>query len=103
MFYKMKNGLCPDYHLALVVPATVGSASTHHLRNSSDLQTYHRDSRLYNTSFLPSAVRDWNELPEQIHNSPKSNIFENRLNSNLITPPRYYNTGKRLGQNIVLY
>ena len=75
MFYKMKNGLCPDY-LASLVPATVGSASTHHLRNSSDLQTLHTDSRLYNTSFLPSAVWDWNELPEQAHNSPKFNIFK---------------------------
>ena len=28
MFYKMKNGLCPDY-LASLVPATVGSASTY--------------------------------------------------------------------------
>ena len=28
MFYKMKNGLCPDY-LASLVPATVGSVSTY--------------------------------------------------------------------------
>ena len=97
MFYKMKNGLCPDY-LASLLPATVGSVSTYPLRNSSDLQTLHTNSRLYYTSFLPSAVRDWNELPEQTRNSPSLNIFKNRLNSNLITPPRYYNTGKRLGQ-----
>ena len=60
----MKNGICPDY-LASLAPATVGSASTHPLSNSSDLQTLHTESRLYNTSFLPSAVWDWNELPEQ--------------------------------------
>ena len=88
---------CPDY-LASLVPATVGSVSTYPLRNSSDLQTLHTNSRLYYTSFLPSAVRDWNELPEQTRNSPSLNIFKNRLNPNLITPPRYYNTGKRLGQ-----
>ena len=52
-------------------------------------------SRLYYTSFLPSAVRDWNELPEQTQNSPSLNIFKSSLKSNLITPPRYYNTGKR--------
>ena len=97
MFYKMKNGLCPDYLVSLV-PATVGSASTYPLRNSSDLQTLHTNSRLYYTSFLPSAVRDWNELPEQTRNSPSLNIFKNSLKSNLIIPPRYYNTGKRLGQ-----
>ena len=97
MFYKMKNGLCPDYLVSLV-PATVGSASQYPLRNSSDLQTLHTNSRLYYTSFLPSAVRDWNELPEPTRNSPSLNIFKNSLKSNLITPPRYYNTGKRLGQ-----
>ena len=63
MFYKMKNGLCPDY-LASLVPATIGSASTYPLSNSSDLQTLHTNSRLYYTSFLPSAVRDRNKLPE---------------------------------------
>ena len=52
-----------------------------------------------NLPFLPSAVRDWNELPEQTRNSPSLNIFKNRLGKpNLITPPRYYNTGNRLGQ-----
>ena len=75
MFYKMKNGLC-----------------------SSDLQTLHTNSRHYYTSLLPSAVRDWNQLPEQTRNSPSLNIFKNSLKSNLITPPRYYNTGKILGQ-----
>ena len=48
--------------------------------------------------FLPSAVPDWNELPEQTRNSPSLNIFKNRQKSNLIAPLRYYNTGKRLGQ-----
>ena len=85
-FYKMKNGLCPDY-LASHVPDTVGSVSIYPLRNSSDLQTLRANSRLYYTSFLPSAVRDWNKLPEQTWNSPSLNIFKNSLNSNLITPP----------------
>ena len=90
MFYKMKNELCPDY-LASLVPATVGSASPYPLRNSLDQPTLH-------TSFLPSAVCDWNELQEQTRNSPSLNTFKNSLKSNLITPPQYYNTGKRLGQ-----
>ena len=72
MFYKMKNGLCPDY-LASLVPATVGSVSTYPLRKSSDLQTLH--TRLYYTSFLPSAVGNWDDLPEQTRNSPSLNIF----------------------------
>ena len=47
MFYKMKNGLCPDY-LASLVPATAGSVSTYPLRNSSDIKniTYEFSSLL---------------------------------------------------------
>ena len=86
MFYKMKNGLCSDY-LASLVPATVGRASTYPSRNSSDLQTLHTNYSLNDTSFLPSADCDWNELPEQTCNSLRLNIFKNRLKSNLITPP----------------
>ena len=97
MFYKMKHGLCTDY-LASLVPATVGSASTYLLRHSSDLQTLHTNSRLYYASFLPSAVCDWNELLEHTRCSQSLNILKNSLKSNLITPPRYYNTGKILGQ-----
>ena len=93
----MKNGLCP-VNLASLVPATVGSASTNPLRNSTDLQTLYMNSRLYYAYFLPSAVRDWNELPEQTQNSASINIFKNSLKSNLITPPQYFNTGKRLSQ-----
>ena len=77
------------------MPATVRNASTYPLQNSSDLQTLHR---LYYTSFLPSAVRDWNELREQTRHSSSLNIFKNRLKPKLITPPRYYNRSKRLGQ-----
>ena len=97
MFYKMKNRFCPDY-LASFVPATADSASTYPLRNSSDLQTLHTNSRLYYTSFLPIVVRDLKELPEQTRDSASLNIFKNRLNSNLSTPPCCYNTGKRLCQ-----
>ena len=93
----MKNGLCPDY-LASLVPATVGSASTYPLRNSADLPTTYTNSRLYYTSFLPSVVVDWNKLQKQSRNSPSLNILKNRLNSNLSTPPGYYNMDKRLGQ-----
>ena len=78
MFYKMNNRLCPDC-LASLVPGTVGSASTYPLSNSLDLQTLHTNFRLYYTSFLPSAVRDWNELPEQTRKSPSLYIFKNRL------------------------
>ena len=60
---KMQNDLSPDY-LCSLVPPTVGSTSSYPLRNANDLQIIHANSQLYYNSFLPSAVREWNELPE---------------------------------------
>ena len=58
----MQNGLTPNY-LCSLVPATVGSASSYPLRNALNLQSIHAKSQLYYNSFLPSVVRDWNDLP----------------------------------------
>ena len=95
-FYKMQNDLSPDY-LRSLVPATVGSTSSYPLRNASNLQSLHANSQLYYNSFLPSAVRDWNELPEQFRNSPSFSVFKKKINANVNTPPLYYNTGKPFG------
>ena len=96
-FYKMQNDLSPDY-LCSLVPPTVGSTSSYPLRNANDLQIIYANSQLYYNSFLPSAVREWNELPEQTRNSSSLNIFKTRINSNINLPPSYYFTGKRIGQ-----
>ena len=97
LFYKMQNNLSPNY-LSSLVPPTVGSTSSYPLRNASNLQTIRTNSEQYYNSFLPSVIRDWNELPQQTRDSPSLNIFKNKLNHNINVPPRYYNVGKRLGQ-----
>ena len=96
-FYKMQNDLSPDY-LCSLVPPTIGSTSSYPLRNANDLQIIYANSQLYYNSFLPSAVRELNELPEQTRNSSSLNIFKTRINSNINLPPSYYFTGKRIGQ-----
>lgn len=93
----MQNDLAPEY-LRSLVPPTVGSTSSYPLRNANDLHILHTNSQLYYNSFLPSAVREWNELPEQTRNSSSLNVFETTINSNIILPPSYYFIGKRLGQ-----
>ena len=40
LFYKMNNGLCPNY-LTSLVPQTVGNNTTYSLRNASNIQTIH--------------------------------------------------------------
>ena len=57
----MVNGLCPDY-LCSLVPPTIGNTSRYNLRNVNDLQTLHANTQYYFNSFLPSVIREWNEL-----------------------------------------
>ena len=97
LFYKMQNDLSPEY-LASLVPPTVGSTSSYPLRKSNDFYILHTYSQLYYNSFLPSLVREWNELPEQTRDSASLNIFKTRINPNTEKPPRYYFIGKPLGQ-----
>ena len=98
LFFKMQNNLAPDY-LSSLVPPTVGSTSAYPLRNSSNLHTLHdAKTQLYFNSFLPSVIRDWNELPEEIRFSSSLGAFKYKLNRDVIMPPKFYFTGKRLGQ-----
>ncbi|MCG8047067.1 MAG: reverse transcriptase domain-containing protein, partial [Candidatus Thiodiazotropha endolucinida] len=97
LFYKMQNNLTPNY-LSSLVPVPVGNNSTYNLRNARDLSTVQAHSQLYYKSFLPSVVRDWNVLPEEIRNSPSPVSFKRQLDLNLASLPRYFCDGKRTGQ-----
>ena len=67
MIYKMYHGLSPVY-LSSLLPPTVGENVPYTLRNPTNIRTIHSHSQLYFNSFLPSAVRTWNSLPEEIRN-----------------------------------
>ena len=43
LYYKMQNGLTPDF-LSSLVPPTVGSTTTYNLQNFSNVQTVHASS-----------------------------------------------------------
>ena len=67
LFYKMQNNLSSDY-LSSLVPPTSGDTTNYPLRNSSNLLTLHASSQLYYNSLLPSVIREWYELPEDVRN-----------------------------------
>ena len=95
--FKMKSGLCPTY-LSSLVPPSVGNNTVYSLRNANDIQTLQTNTQLYYNSFLPSAVRLWNDLPDEIQNSITIASFKRGLSVNRHSPPAHYNAGKRLGQ-----
>ena len=46
-------------------------------------------------SFLPTAIREWNNLSEEIRNSQTFPIFKSKLYANRRRPPSYFNYGPR--------
>jgi len=52
---------------------------------------------MYYNCFLPSAIKGWNLIPDDIRNSPLS-VFEKYLSRNVTKPPVFYFEGNRLGQ-----
>lgn len=94
LFYKMFNNISPAY-LSSLVPPSVSSLSTYNLRNDQNLQTIDSRTSYYYTSFLPSTVRDWNNLSLDTRNSDSINSFKRSLNTGMEVVPKYYYTGSR--------
>ena len=67
LFYKMTHNLTPSF-LSSLVPQPVHAASSYNLRNSNYIQNIPARSNYYHNSFLPSTVRELNNLPyEPVH------------------------------------
>ena len=97
LFYKMKCNIAPNY-LSSLVPRSVSIISQYNLRNSNDLQTIDARTAQYYNSFLPSSVRNWNNLPVEVRQSASVNSFKQSLNKNKTHVPKYYYSGSRQGQ-----
>ena len=93
----MVNGLTPEYFQSLI-PPIVQNTTTYNLRNSSDLRNVHARTNLFYNSFIPSTIRAWNDLSDEIKTAPSVASFKYRLNNKLKKPQKYYYTGSRIGQ-----
>ena len=78
-FYKMVNGLSPNY-LNILVPPTIGNLTTYNKRRPNNLRTIACRTSLYNNSFLPSVISDWNFLRDEIKNAESLTSFKYHLN-----------------------
>ena len=80
-----------------LVPQSVGNTSRYPLRNSQNIQTIQTRASYHFNSFLPSSIREWNNLPEDIRNSDSVSSFKYALKRQLNLPsvPKYFNFGKR--------
>ncbi len=94
LFYKMNNNLSPSY-LTSLVPTNVGDTVEYNLRNALNTRTIQCRTQLYQNSFLPPTVQEWNNLSPDIRNSSSLNIFKNHLKADVTPVPTYYYTGQR--------
>ena len=92
--YKMKFQLTPSY-LSSLIPAPV--ENRYPTRTPEDIRSIRCNTQFYQRSFLPAAIRDWNELPASIKNSGSLSIFKSRLTTHMGTAsvPRYFSVGDR--------
>ena len=96
LFYKMASGLTPSY-LSDLVALTVENTVSYNLRDSHNIRPIQTRTQLYYMykSFLPSSIRDWNDLPLTARNSPSLSSFKSQLNKDNMKMPNYYNVGNR--------
>ena len=94
IFYKMLHGLTPNY-LNNFVPPLVQENSQFSLRNASNkiISTLQSSTNLHYNSFLPSAIREWNNLSDEIRNSKSFLNFKSKLYSDRTRPPKYFKYG----------
>ena len=93
-YFKMTNELCPQY-LNTLVPARVGDNVNYSLRNSSNISRIKCKTKLYSESFLPSVIKEWNSLPQDVRNTDSAGCFKRKLNKNVRKIPTFYYSGHR--------
>ena len=78
IFYKIMNGLTPNY-LSDLLPPLFHETTSYNLRNSNHIQTVHADTNLFFNSFIPSTIRAWNSLSDDIKSASSVASFKYRL------------------------
>lgn len=97
MFYKLVHNEAPIY-LTELLPPRVGEGNRYNLRNQNNFSLIPARTELFNKSFFPQTVRDWNELTDDIKLSPSLGIFKRTLKNILFLSapqPWFYQENSR--------
>ena len=74
LFFKIKKGKAPEY-LEKLLPKEVGNTN-YNLRNSHDVRLPRITKNYFLKSFLPSSIRAWNLLQENVRNIADVDTFK---------------------------
>ncbi len=97
IMYKSIHGLTPSY-VRNLLPPTVGAVTPYNLRNNHNINIPHSRLETYKRSFLPSAVRLWNDTANEIRTNDSVKKFKTSLVNSIFHQyniPVYYIEGER--------
>ena len=92
LFYKMYTNETPNY-LSSVIPQP--TENRYNLRNSDNVNSIPARTAMNVNSFLPTVIRDWNNLPTDVRNSQSLLSFKRYLDKDKKYTPKYYYVGAR--------
>jgi hypothetical protein len=92
LFYKMHNGLTPDY-LSSLIPEQ--PRHRYDLRHGTSTEAFLCRTNKLAESFLPSTIKLWNNLPEYVRQSNNLEHFKQALKHNVVKPNPLYYVGPR--------
>ena len=81
--------------VSLHLTAWICGAYQYHLRNGNNLVSVPSRTSLYSGSFLPSTLREWNELPDDVRNSNSLVAFKAHLSRSKPQSNKLFYFGKR--------
>ena len=85
----MRYSLTPHY-LSSLVPESISNVSNYNLRHSNNLRGINARTTRYQQSFLPTAIKEWNNLPLELQQSNSVNSFKYNLTKDKEQTPKYY-------------
>ena len=94
MYFKIVNGLAPDY-ITKYLPPLVSNINPYHRRNHLERKVPSFSTTLYQDSFFISSTFSWNTLPYSIKKLTSIGAFKRYLRANNVNVPPYYNIGER--------
>ncbi|CAC5386838.1 unnamed protein product [Mytilus coruscus] len=96
-FHEMFHDQAPNYLFSLV-PQQLYQVYNYNTRSAFNVQNMNCRTTFYQNSFLPSVIREWNRLPQDVRYNPSKFTLKNYINRDTKKVPTYYNTGCRKGQ-----
>ena len=80
LMFKIRRGKTPDY-LRILLPKDVGENQAYNLRNSQNIRLPKITKNYFLKSFIPSTIKSWNLLSENLRNIAEVDTFKQNLST----------------------